>query len=375
MRVAFIHNLTAGGAHRTMAEHARRLSAETSELCLQTADPFSPQATILPLRLIAPSLPPALRPPFRYRDLGATVRSWQRLAARVAQSDADVVVVHPCRYLQCPPAVPRVRAPTVYFCHEPRRVDHEPAAMATRNHRTARLYARLYAAERRLDAAAVACATVLITNSHFSAAAIQTAYGREALVIRMGVADVFAPGQVPRPGAHVLSVGSLIASKGHDLAIQTAARASTRAPVVIVAPRHDREEEARLRDLARVRGVQLRIAVAISDLELRDLYREALATLYLARAEPLGLAALEAQACGCPVIVSAEGGLPETVRDGRSGWAVPRDAGAAAAKLDLLAQGEVRRAAGAHAAAHGAGFSWAASARDLQDILEGLVSA
>ena len=41
MKVAFIHNLNAGGAHRTMAEHAQRLSAETSELCLQTADPFS----------------------------------------------------------------------------------------------------------------------------------------------------------------------------------------------------------------------------------------------------------------------------------------------------------------------------------------------
>lgn len=375
MKVAFIHNLNAGGAHRTMAEHAQRLSAETSELCLQTADPFSAHATVLPLRLIAPGLPQVLRPPFRYRDLGATVRSWQRLAVRVAESKPDVVVVHPCRFIQCPPAVPRVRTPTVYFCHETRRVDHEPAAMASRNPRTARLYGRLYAQERRLDAAAVASATVLVTNSRFTAAAIQTAYGREAAVIRMGVADVFAPGRARSPGAYVLSVGSLIPSKGHDLAIDAAARATVRAPVVIVTPRADLEEEARLTARARSQGVELRIAVAISDLELRDLYRDALATLYLARAEPLGLAAIEAQACGCPVIVSAEGGLPETLLHGRSGWAVPRDAGAAAAKLDLLAQGELRQAAGAHAAAHGAGFSWAASTRDFQDILDGVVRA
>ena len=73
------------------------------------------------------------------------------------------------------------------------------------------------------------------------------------------------------------------------------------------------------------------------------------------------------------MIVSAEGGLPETLMHDRSGWAVPRDAGAAAAKLDLLAHDEARQAAGAHAAAHGAGFSWAASTRDFQDVLDGLV--
>ena len=39
--------------------------------------------------------------------------------------------------------------------------------------------------------------------------------------------------------------------------------------------------------------------------------------------EGLGLAALEAAACGLPVIVGDSGGAPETVRDGDTGFVVP----------------------------------------------------
>ncbi len=41
--------------------------------------------------------------------------------------------------------------------------------------------------------------------------------------------------------------------------------------------------------------------------------------------EGLGLAALEAAACGLPVIIGDSGGAPETVRDGDTGFVVPSD--------------------------------------------------
>jgi phosphatidyl-myo-inositol dimannoside synthase len=55
--------------------------------------------------------------------------------------------------------------------------------------------------------------------------------------------------------------------------------------------------------------------------------------------EGLGLAALEAAACGLPVVVGRSGGAPETVRDGRTGYVVPpADHYAVAARLvELLA--------------------------------------
>jgi D-inositol-3-phosphate glycosyltransferase len=98
--------------------------------------------------------------------------------------------------------------------------------------------------------------------------------------------------------------------------------------------------------------------------------RERLATLFQAAnlvavpsySESFGLVALEAQACGTPVVAAAVGGLPVAVRDGVTGALVPgHDVGDWAHALDELLRRDadpegraLRRAAATHAAA----FSW-----------------
>jgi glycosyltransferase involved in cell wall biosynthesis len=358
-----------------MAEQMRRLRGEAREFCLQTATPVGSGATVIQLRQAAEGLPHVLRPAARYWDFQKLLGAWRTVAEAIDGGDADVVVAHPCQVLQCPPALLHLAKRTVYFCHETRRVDYEPAAAASRNRATRPLYAGLYRWQRRTDFRGVQRATRVITNSRYTAAEIKRAYARDALPVALGVSDGFVPApqrEVPR---HVLSVGSLIPSKGHDLAIIANSRSPHRWPVTIVAPRPNVPEEDRLRVLARELGVELRVTVGVPDLELRDLYRGAVATMYLALAEPLGLVSLEAQACGCPVIVSDEGGLPETLRQGITGWSVPRSADAAARRLTELEDQGLRARMSEAAAAHGKSFGWDASVRQLEGLLEATLAS
>jgi phosphatidylinositol alpha-1,6-mannosyltransferase len=84
--------------------------------------------------------------------------------------------------------------------------------------------------------------------------------------------------------------------------------------------------------------------------------------------EGLGLAALEAAWCGCPVVASRSGGIAEAVMDGETGLLVPeRDPEALAdALIELLLNPRLRAAmAAAGQRFAGAAFSWTRNARRL----------
>jgi glycosyltransferase involved in cell wall biosynthesis len=368
VKIAVIHNLRRGGAHRRLGEHVRHLGTDVVEVTLATAAPVTDDPVVVDYEPAAPGTPRPFRPPLRYRDLAGLRRAWEEVAAAVGQVRPEVVYANPCRFLQAPPALLALRLPAVYFCDEPRRVDYEREAAESRSARTRLLYRPLYAAERRLDRAAVAASDRVVTNSRYTAAAIERCYGRAADVLPLGVSDAFRAS--PRLPRHLLSVGSLIPDKGHELVLRAAALTTPRWPVVVVTPRDDPVERTRLERCAAALDVPLAVRIGISDEDLAHAYREAFATLYLARAEPLGLVSLEAQACGSPVVVAAEGGLPETVVEGETGFVVAREPGAVADRLEALADGGMR-ARIAHAAGQwGASHSWSRSAAALRLLLE-----
>ncbi len=97
---------------------------------------------------------------------------------------------------------------------------------------------------------------------------------------------------------------------------------------------------------------------------LADWYRAATAVVVPSHSESFGLVAVEAQACGSPVVAAAVGGLRTAVRDGVSGVLVDsRDPARYADVLRRLVDApRWRRRLAAGAVAHAETFGWSATA-------------
>jgi glycosyltransferase involved in cell wall biosynthesis len=141
-----------------------------------------------------------------------------------------------------------------------------------------------------------------------------------------------------------------------------------------------------LRDLARVRDV--RFTGAIDDADLPGLYRRAavlaMPSVNVTRygkvhpvSELLGLTAIEAMACGTPVVASRIGGLAEVVVDGVTGYLVaPGDVTALRGRLaELLDDPSLARRMGEAGRERAvAQFTWEACAQRCVAAYRELVS-
>jgi D-inositol-3-phosphate glycosyltransferase len=109
--------------------------------------------------------------------------------------------------------------------------------------------------------------------------------------------------------------------------------------------------------------------------ELADWYRAATLVLTPSHSESFGLVALEAQACGTPVVAAAVGGLRTAVRDGYSGVLVnghdPADWARAVRSLILSPRrlGELSAGAVRHASA----FGWSATVDRLTAVYTSVI--
>jgi glycosyltransferase involved in cell wall biosynthesis len=122
----------------------------------------------------------------------------------------------------------------------------------------------------------------------------------------------------------ILGVGSFASHKNIPFVIESIAMLppSSRVPLVWVGTGESKRWTDDLQALARRLNVDLQIHPNISDESLIEWYNRASLLVYAPVLEPFGLGPLEANACGLPVVATAEGGMRETVKDGINGLLV-----------------------------------------------------
>ncbi len=207
----------------------------------------------------------------------------------------------------------------------------------------------------------------------------------KVLTIPPGVdLDRFRPGAGARARLGVeadalvlLFVGRIQPLKAPDLLLRAAAHLIAYDPAirsklvlyVIGAPSGSGlDEPTSLSALAHTLGIadRVRFLPPMPPDDLADYYRAADVTVVPSYNESFGLVALEAQACGTPVVAARVGGLVTAVADGKSGLLVDghRAPDYADAIRKLLSD---RAAFSGGAAAHAAKFSWDRTTRLLLD--------
>ena len=195
----------------------------------------------------------------------------------------------------------------------------------------------------------------------------------------------FAPGEragarqaldLPVDAPVLLFVGRIQPLKGPDVAVRAlAAMRRSDAILLVVGGASGSEGDAevvRLHDLIDRLGVgdQVRFVAPQPHHILSTYYRAANVVVVPSRSESFGLVALEASACGIPVVASAVGGLLTLVDHGASGFLVPdRDPTLFARHIDALLDDPAMAAAmGRNGALRSRQYTWGLAAARLRRL-------
>ncbi|HVE64213.1 MAG TPA: D-inositol-3-phosphate glycosyltransferase [Mycobacteriales bacterium] len=280
----------------------------------------------------------------------------------------------------------RWRVPLVHTFHTLARVKNAALAADDEPEPTARVIG---------EEQVVAAATRLVASTDTEAAELVSLYDArpdQVCTIAPGVdLNRFSPGPgraeslaaigLPADAVLLLFVGRVQPLKAPDVLLRAAAvllqrdpslRARLRVDIVGGPSGTGTRDPENLVQLAQSLhlGEVVRFLDPVHQERLAEFYRAAEVVVVPSYNESFGLVALEAQACGTPVVAARVGGLRTAVRDGVSGVLVDgHDPGDFADVIAaLLASPERRATLSAGAVTHAAGFGWAATAEGMLSV-------
>jgi glycosyltransferase involved in cell wall biosynthesis len=372
MRIAVWHNLPSGGGKRALYYHVRGLVEKGHSI--EAWCPSTSNRTYLPLsNLIREHVlpiniphrnkfmaPTPLLPEFhgdQLREAKALDEHCQRCAEEINRGDFDILFAN-SSVVHAVSSIGRyVKTKKVLYLQEPNRWLYEagegglpwiaiPAASRSWMQprymrwflfdliRTQQL--RMLARDERLNASAF---DLILVNSYFSREGLLRVYGLDSRVCYLGVdTKLFVNHRYPREN-FVVSVGALGRQKNVEVTIKAVSKIAVPRPrLVWIANASWEEYYGEMRNLAESRDVTFEVRMNVSDKELVEILNRATAMVYAPRLEPFGLAPLEANACGLPVIAVAEGGVRESIIDGLNGLLVQHQPEAIAHAIQRLVQ-------------------------------------
>ena len=247
----------------------------------------------------------------------------------------------------------------------------------------------------------VAAANALVANTDAEAASLVSLYDACPDIVHVVSPGVdlytFTPGQgrsaartvvdLPQDSLVVSFVGRIQPHKGPEVLIRATSELVKHSPLL----RHrlivniiggvsgaNTEEVDRLKELATWLAIDdvVRFAPPVRRADLAQWYRAADLVVVPSYSESFGLVALEAQACGTPVVATAVGGLRTAVADGISGVLVDgHDPKAWSSVISRLLQEPQRRVLlSMGAIEHASHFGWDATARGTLDIYDQVIT-
>jgi D-inositol-3-phosphate glycosyltransferase len=247
----------------------------------------------------------------------------------------------------------------------------------------------------------VAAANALIANTDAEAASLVSLYDAcpdTVHVVSPGVdLYTFTPGESrsaardqigqPQDALVVSFVGRIQPHKGPEVLIRATSELVKHSPllrhklivnIVGGASGANTEEVDRLKELTTWLAIDdvVRFSPPVPREDLPQWYRAADLVVVPSYSESFGLVALEAQACGTPVVATAVGGLRTAVADGISGVLVDgHDPKAWSSVISRLLQEPQRRVLlSMGAIEHASHFGWDVTARGTLDIYDQVIS-
>src|ERR1035437_6700241 len=354
LKIAVWHNLPSGGGKRALWHHVAGLvqrGHQVESWCPATAD-----TNYLPLGKLCPEhvLPLAESrrtsvPKFfgwlaDYREIKFQIEAMREhcraCAGQIQAGGFDILLANSCAQFAAPPIARFLKIPTIIYLGEPHRRfyealpeplwaapppgDESQAVAGKQQLLQSALHQQDHRIQMREEIDNAAHFNRILVNSFFSRESVLRAYGLESEVCYLGVdTEHFQPTGEPVEN-FLMGLGAVHYHKGIDRAIRAvvAIPAAQRPKLLWVGNHASDAKVSAMSALAQKLGVEFEIKVMVPERELVSLLSRATALLYTSRLEPFGLAPLEANACGTPVIAVAEGGVRESLVHGENGWLV-----------------------------------------------------